>query len=162
MPFARTLAGFSAVAVAAAVSPAVAQEAWNVQTGASGASIQIGQVAEDGSATLTASCENGKPGVTGTLSGYAGADLQRVNGQAERAIIFVEGAEWRDAFTLQLRYAAAAGQWQLARLLSPVFLDSFARGGRMVLVNSKWQDVAAFGLTGSANAAKAMREACGF
>lgn len=163
MPFARTPAGIAALAVMVA-APAAAQDMWNVQLDPDGASVRIGQVAEDGSATLVASCAAGDAaqGVAGVLSGYAGAGLQKADGQSERAMVFVEGAEWRDAFTVQLRYDAAAGHWQLAQPLPPIFLDSLARGGRMVLVNSNWRDVAAFGLTGSANAAKAMRETCGF
>lgn len=125
--------------------------------------VQISKTAKDGTTQFVGGCDKRLgPGLTGSFSGYRGADLQRIDGQSERVLFYVSGAEWKEAFAVQLRYSARRQSWEIAKMLAPVFVNSFARGGELTVLNSARQAVFSFDLTGSSNAARTMRSTCGF
>jgi hypothetical protein len=151
--------------------PAMAQEdvamiqpeAWSVVPSPDQSAVQISKTAKDGTTQFVGGCDKRLgPGLTGSLSGYGGVDLQRIDGQSERVLFYISGAEWKEAFAVQLRYSARRQSWEIAKVLAPVFVDSFARGGELSVLNSARQMVVSFDLTGSANAARTMRSTCGF
>ena len=100
-------------------------------------------------------------GFIGTFSRYGGTGLQTVDGESERVLFEVSGEDWKEAFAVQLRYAAAGGSWEIVNPLAPVFLASFSRGQQLTVVNSQRQRVFSFDLTGSTAAVRAMRTTCG-
>ncbi len=158
-PLALATAGPAAVAQE---MPAPAPEAWTVSVDERQPAVRIGKTAVDGSTQFIGSCSRqGGPRFAGVFIRYAGADLQQVDGAAERVLFEVRGDEWKDAFAVQLRYSARSRSWAIAGSLAPVFLDSFARGRSLVVLNSQRQPVFAFDLTGSGNAARTMRSTCG-
>lgn len=178
MPFAKPAVPFAILLIAASSQMAAAQsaeavpaapdaavtppvDAWNVVVSPTGGSVRISKAANDGSARFSGGCEREAGlGLGGAFSGYQGEGLRKVDGEVERVLIEVRGAQWKDVFSAQLRYVANRGSWELARVLAPVFLDSFARGGELAVLNDQRHEVFSFGLTGSANAASTMREIC--
>jgi len=158
-----TAIGQVALAQPVVMPPPVLQEGWTATPAPDRPSVQISRTAVDGSARFVGGCDKAlEPGVTGTFSDYQGANLQKVDGQTERVLFEVRGGGWKDAYAVQLRYSDASRSWEIAKPLAPVFLDSFARGGQLVVVNSQRQEVFAFDLVGSANAVRTMRTVCGF
>lgn len=146
----------------AAAQEAAAPEAWSVNADESRATVRIGKTATDGMTRFVGGCaRQGGPSLAGVFVRYSGMELQQVDGAVERVLFEVRGDEWKDAFAVQLRYSAQSRSWTIARNLAPVFLDSFARGRDLVVLNSQRRPVFAFDLTGSGNAAKAMRSLCG-
>lgn len=134
--------------------------AWEVTTDEALKSVRIAATAKDGATRFIIACKAGQPALSGFFSRYKGAAL-RTDGQVEAVTLFAEGAEWRDAYSVRLRYVAASGTWVFAQPLSPVFLGSFSRGATLSVVNGRNQEVAAFNLTGSTAATRAMRATCG-
>lgn len=152
-------------------APAVAQDeslsippvAWTVVPSPDRPSVQISKTATDGTTLFVGRCDKlVGPGLAGSFSRYGGADLQTVDGQSERVLFEVRGAEWKEAYAVQLRYSARNGSWSIANALAPVFVGSFARGGELTVLNSQRKEVFSFDLTGSGNAARTMRSVCGF
>jgi hypothetical protein len=136
---------------------------WTVTVDPSGSSVKIGQSAVGGDGRFVGSCRRGDdPGLKGAFTGYSGARLAKVDGQIERTMFEVRGGGWRDAYAVQLRYVAKTGSWEFTKILPPVFVDSFSRGGELVVLNSQREEVFTFDLTGSTNAARTMRATCGF
>lgn len=171
MPRPRSLA--LAFAMAAAITqPAWAQdpigaiiapEAWGVRPNPSQAMVNISKIGLDGRTRFLGGCSKALgEGLSGTFADYAGAALQRVDGDAERVLVEIRGEAWKEAFAAQLRYAAGTRSWTLARPLAPIFVASFSRGARMTVLNAERQEVFSFDLTGSTAAARTMREVCGF
>lgn len=158
--------------LAATSAPAIAQPAdpvapppppppaWDVTTDQALKAVRIAATAKDGATWFILACKGGQPDISGFFSRYKGAAL-RTDGQVEAVTLFAEGADWRDAYSVRLRYVAASGTWVFAQPLSAVFLGSFSRGASLSVVNSRNQQVAAFDLTGSTAATRAMRTTCG-
>lgn len=144
-------------------APTAPVESWSAVANTSRPAAQIGKTATDGVTRFSGGCSQlAGPGFSGRIVGYSGGELQAVDGQSERVIMEVRGAEWREVFAAQLRYNARDRSWELANTLAPIFVSSFSRGGTLTVLNSQWRPVVAFDLTGSTNAARIMREACGF
>lgn len=164
----RTFALLGAMAAAwpvaaqtAALQPASAPPAWSVSSDQARRAVEIVATAKDGTSRLILGCDKSvEADLTATLTGYRGAGL-RVDGAVEPLLFYASGEEWRDAFSIRLRYSAARRSWELAHPLSPIFLRSFSRGATLALVNASGQDVAVFDLTGSTAATRAMRTVCG-
>ena len=148
--------------VPAPVTPA-APPAWTVSPDEARGIVRISAAARGGSAQFAGGCSRSSsdPGIAGVFSGYHGNGL-RTDGQIEHVAFYVRGADWQDAFSVRLRYAAASHSWQFDRPLAPVFLSSFSRGATLAVVNSRNQEVFAFDLTGSTAATRAMRTLCGY
>lgn len=143
--------------------PAVTAVPWAVVPSPDRPSVRISKAAADGTTQFVGGCDRqAGPGLQGRFVNYAGADLQAMDGQIERVLIEVRGAEWKEAFAAELRYNARSRSWELAKPLPPVFVGSFSRGAKLAVRNSQWQEVFTFDLTGSSNAAQTMRSACGF
>jgi hypothetical protein len=147
--------------VAPAPTAAPAPPAWTVTADQPSRSVRIAATASDGAVRIVAACKAPEAGISGAIFGYQGGGL-RTDGQVEAVTFFAEGAEWRDAFSVRLRYAAASRSWVLANPLSPIFLASFSRGATLTVVNSRNQEIFTFDLTGSTAATRAMRTTCGF
>lgn len=162
-PIAMLLAGMALPAAAqpaaTASSAPAAPAAWTVTTDEALRSVKIAATSKDGKVLFVAGCKAGQDGISGAISRYQGSGL-RTDGQVEAVTFFAQGAEWRDAFSVRLRYVAASRSWVLAPL-SPVFLASFSRGATLSVVNLRGQEIFAFDLTGSTAATKAMRTTCG-
>lgn len=152
--------GFAQSASAPAVTP---PDAWTVAPDPARGLVQIGKTAQDGRTVFTGGCNSlYEPGFSGTISRYSGSGLQRVGGQIERVLFEVEGEEWKEAFSAQLRYVASSDSWEIAKVLAPVFVNSFSRGATLTVRNAARQKVITFDLTGSSAAARTMRSVCGF
>ena len=150
----------TAAAQPAPVKPASAPPAWSVSADTARGAVEIAATAKDGAGRLVFGCgKSVLPELTGVIAGYRGAGL-RTDGAIEPAIFYASGEDWRDAFSVRLRYSAARRGWELAHPLSPLFLRSFSRGASLALVNSENQDVLVFDLTGSTAATRAMRTTC--
>jgi hypothetical protein len=159
------LVTISALLLAPALAPAAqpAPSAWTtVVTDEARGAVEISATAKDGTTRFVGSCQKGaaEPGISGVFSGYQGTGL-RTDGQIEHVAFYARGEGWQDAFSVQLRYAAAMHAWVFAKPLSPVFLSSFSRGGTLAVVNSRNQEVLIFDLTGSTAATHVMRTVCG-
>lgn len=157
------VATLAPVASAQTTPPAPsAPPAWAIRPSGEG-SAEISATAHGGAATFVGGCSRlAGPGFGGAFARYSGNGLQRIDGEIERVLFEVSGQEWKEAFSAQLRYSAATRSWELAKILAPVFVDSFSRGQTLAVVNGQRQEVFAFDLTGSTGAARAMRNACGF
>lgn len=142
-----------------ALSASPAPPAWTVTANEALGSVRITATAKDGTVQFVGACKASEPGISGVFSRYQGAGL-RTDGQVETVTFFAQGGEWRDAFSVRLRYVAASRSWVLANPLSPIFLSSFSRGATLTVVNSRNQEVFAFDLTGSTAATRAMRTTC--
>jgi hypothetical protein len=136
--------------------------AWTVSSDEARGVVQITADAKGGTVHFSGGCSKAAsvPGVVGAFSGYQGNGL-RTDGQIEHVAFYARGADWQDAFSVRLRYAAATHSWQFDRPLAPVFLSSFSRGATLAVVNSRNQEIFAFDLTGSTPAVRAMRTVCG-
>jgi hypothetical protein len=162
-----------ALVLAAAISqPAIAQvgmappaapppSTWTVTPDAARGLVQISATATDGSTLFVGGCNKlAEPGFIGAFSHYGGGKL-RTDGGNERALFEVSGAEWKEAFAVQLHYVADSGSWEIVGAIAPVFLASFSRGGQLTVLNGQQQKVFAFDLTGSTAATRTMRDVCG-
>lgn len=172
MPLAR-FASCALLLAAASIQPAPAQpiapaaivppDAWTVAPDTARGLVQIGKTAVDGRTIFTGGCNKlYDPGFSGTISRYGGSGLQRAGGQIERVLFEIEGEDWKEAFSAQLRYVAGSGSWEIAKVLAPVFVNSFSRGSKLTVRNSRREKVISFDLTGSSAAARTMRAVCGF
>lgn len=135
--------------------------AWTITTNEGSKSVQIAATATGGTTQLILACKAGQDGLSGGLARYQGGGL-RTDGEVEALSVFAEGTDWRDAFSIRVRYIAANRTWVLANPLSPVFLGSFSRGAKLTVVNSRNQEILNFDLTGSTAATRAMRGNCSF
>jgi hypothetical protein len=176
MRFVRVLS--AAALVSASVQPAFAQSvtrqpvtppaitppnAWTVAPDTARGLVQIGKTATDGRTVFTGGCNSlYDAGFSGTISRYNGTGLQRIGGQVERVLFEIDGEEWKEAFSAQLRYVASSGSWEIAKVLAPVFVNSFSRGATLTVRNANREKVITFDLTGSSAAARTMRSVCGF
>lgn len=166
VPIATASLIVAASAVTATAQPVPAKapgapSAWSISADSGRGAAEIAATAKDGAGRLILGCSKaGEPELAGVIAGYRGAGL-RADGAVEPALLYASGEDWRDAFSIRLRYSAARRGWELAHPLSPLFLRSFSRGSSLVLVNSQNQDVLAFDLTGSTAATRAMRTTCG-
>jgi len=144
--------------------PAVSSpDAWTVAPDPARGLVQIGKTAADGRTTFTGGCNSlYDPGFSGTISRYNGTGLQRSGGQIERVLFEIDGEGWKEAFSAQLRYVASSNSWEIAKVLAPVFVNSFSRGGTLTVRNAAREKVMSFDLTGSSAAARTMRSVCGF
>jgi hypothetical protein len=167
------LAAVPVAAVAAQPAPSVrapvpapviapAPPAWTVTSDEARGVVRISAAAKGGAAQFAGGCNRSSsdPGIAGAFSGYHGDGL-RTDGQIEHVAFYVRGADWQDAFSVRLRYAAASHSWQFDRPLAPVFLSSFSRGATLAVVNSRNQEIFAFDLTGSTAATRVLRTVCG-
>jgi len=147
---------------AAVAQDVPAPEAWSVSADEVRGTVRIGRTATDGTTRFIGACgRQGGARLAGVFLRYGGAELQQVDGASERVLFELRGEEWKDAFAVQLRYSAQSRSWTIVNSLAPVFLDSFARGRDLVVVNSQRRPVFTFDLTGSGNAAKTIRAVCG-
>ena len=146
-----------------APAPVGPPPAWTVAAGPAAGAVRISATATDGGAMFVGGCSReAGPGMTGSFSGYAGTALGRIDGESERVLFEVSGEGWKEAFAVQLRYVARSDSWDIEKVLAPVFVSSFSRGGELTVLNSRRQEVFSFDLTGSSAAARAMRDGCGF
>ena len=147
---------------AQSAEPAPVPPAWTATPDEARGAVEIAAMSKDGAVRFVGGCDKAsEPGLTGSFSGYRG-DALRKDGQIDRVIVYASGEDWRDAFSVQLRYDATGNSWQIAKPLAPVFLRSFSRGGTLTLANGRGQDVFVFDLTGSTAAVRTMRKVCGF
>lgn len=159
------VAGFAQPALAQPVTPSAitAPDAWTVAPDPARGLVQIGKTAKDGRTVFTGGCNAlYDAGFSGTISRYGGPGLQRIGGQIERVLFEVDGDGWKEAFSAQLRYVASSGSWEIAKVLAPVFVNSFSRGATLTVRNSAREKVITFDLAGSSAAARTMRSVCGF
>jgi hypothetical protein len=138
-----------------------AAPAWTISSVAGSGAVEVSATANDGVSRLVIGCSRSdEPGLTGVFSGYRGAGL-RTDGQIEPLSLFANGEEWRETFSVRLRYVAASRAWEFATPLSPLFLRSFSRGATLSVINARNAEVLTFDLTGSTAATRAMRGGCG-
>lgn len=151
----------SAAAQPVAPKPAAAPSAWTVTANEAAGTVRAAATAKDGTVRFVIGCSAASPsGLSGLISGYRGAGL-RSDGEIDTVAFYAEGADWRDAYAIRLRYSAARQGWELARPLSPIFLSSFSRGATLSVVDGRNQEIFAFDLTGSTAATSALRRGCG-
>lgn len=146
----------------APVAPAItAPPAWTVSANEANGAVEIAATAKEGTAQFIGGCrKSNDPGFVGAFSNDQGGKL-RTDGQIEQVAFYVRGAEWQDFYSVRLQYSPASKSWKIAKPLSPVFLNSFSRGGTLAVVNSRNEEVFAFDLTGSTAAVRTMRAVCG-
>lgn len=153
-------ASWPAAAQPVPVKPASAPAAWTVSSDEASGTVEIAATAKDGAVRFVIGCSrSAEPGLTGSITGYRGAGLRA--GQIEQVLFYAGGEDWRDAFSVRLRYAPAARSWEFAAPLTPLFLSAFSRGAALSVVNGRNQEVFAFDLTGSTAATRTMRAVCG-
>ena len=100
-------------------TPPPPPSAWTVIAQPDRPAVRLGSTAKDGATRFAGGCEKGfGPGVFGSISGYRGGELSAADGQVERVLFEVRGAEWKDAFAVQLRYSARKGSWDIVKPLA--------------------------------------------
>lgn len=155
-------ASLPAAAQPAPARTASAPSAWSVWSDEARGSVEIAATAKEGVARFVLRCgKSSEPGLAGVFTGYSGTGL-RADGEVEHVALYARGEEWRDAFSVRLRYSAATRSWEFVSPLSPIFLSSFSRGATLAVVNSRNQELFVFDLTGSTAATRTMRTICGF
>ena len=114
----------------------------------------------DENSTLAIHCSHDRAGVGFTLGSFWGSALGRVNGERYPVLIVIRDRNGnRSEFYIGLRYDAPEKEWNTDGLDTPrSFLDAFAKGVAMRFEAD--EVIVAYGLKGSAAAARAMREAC--
>jgi len=119
--------------------------------------------AADGKTQLTLGCNRRLgPAVLGSLSGYDGTALSRVDDESERLVLeIVDGGGNARRFEGRINYFEPDTAWAV-RDFPAAMLDRFARGSRMRMLNGQGEEVAEFGLKGTAKARARMKDACGF
>ncbi|AUH64938.1 hypothetical protein CX676_12780 [Paracoccus zhejiangensis] len=146
-------------------SPATAARSsgnWVATAQNSPAGVTVTGTARDGRTTFSGGCNPrmGK-GFMGSLYGYGGDALQRVDDQSEPVSFKVAGRSGTSSFAGQMHYFAPDEAWVITGSLPTDFLDAFARGNTLSIQNGRGEEAVAFDLGGSSKAVQAMRQVCG-
>lgn len=134
---------------------------WTVDQG-SGGRVTIKALADDGKTKFAGTCaaRGGEPGFWPSLH----LDNALLEGSAEPEIIQLEinGRAGIRMFSINARYDEAEKSRIAVKPLGPDFLDAFASGSAMRLIRgSSGDEIAKFGLVGTAKAVAFMRKTCG-
>ncbi|WP_334193191.1 hypothetical protein [Pararhodobacter sp.] len=108
------------------------------------------------------SCDAGTPARQLRLSGYRGdaLDESALAQQEPRQQALTLALDGR-AFELMVDYRPVTHDWLAVEAPGSDFLDAFAQGSRLEILNKQGVRVAAVGLNGSGAARAAVRRACG-
>lgn len=142
---------------------ASADRPWSIQGTAGDGRLSAQGIAEDGETILSIGCNRllGKS-LAGSLTGYSGEGLTRVDDAIEKLIFaFVDAEGKRDTFEGQANYFAPDNGWAF-RDLPAQMMGPLARGSRLAISNGSGMVIAEFQLKGTARARAAMRKECGF
>jgi len=119
-------------------------------------------VSIDAKVTLDGGCNaRFEPGFLGTLHRYRGDKLRRNVNVSEKVVFDVSGPGNKTAsFRTSMHYYLPERAWVITNALPVAFIDAFARGRSLTIRNDAGEDVAVFGLRGSARAVAEMRKIC--
>lgn len=119
-------------------------------------------IATDGEVTFSGGC-NSRLGVgfTGSLDGYEGEALRRIDDQSEAIGFEVAGRNGTVSFAGSMHYFAPDEAWVVTGLLPVAFLDALAKGDTLTLRNASGEAVIAFELSGSSRLVQTLRRVCG-
>jgi hypothetical protein len=124
--------------------------------------VGITGTATDGVATFSGGCNPSmRRGFMGSLYGYGGEKLQRIDDQSEGVTFEVGGRAGTKVFAENMHYFAPEEAWVITGGLPVDFLDAFARGDTLTIRNGKGEEAVSFVLSGSAKAVQALRPNCG-
>ena len=126
------------------------------------AMVEVTGTATDGRVTFSGGCNPlmGR-GFTGSLYGYGGEALQRIDDQSEAVTFEVAGRNGAQSFAGEMHYFAPDEAWVITGLLPVGFLDAFARGDTLTIRNGVGEITVVFELSGSSRAVQTMRQVCG-
>lgn len=147
----------------AATAPApVTSSAWRgVEAGIMG---RMSATAADGATRITLSCRSGGPrAATLQLTDYPGGLLPRGDGQAAPVQLDIEvGGSRRSGAVTMMRHDGNDQWWDAVDAIGTDLLDAIAAGRTLRLLDANGGEIALFGLSGSSNARRAIRNQCGF
>jgi hypothetical protein len=124
--------------------------------------VTVAATAGDGRSKLTGACDNKllAPGLWMTFY-YTGDALPREDRRRENFNFEVMGGPGgAQSFPVELEYAAPEDGWVMKRPLPTAFLDVFAQGQTLTVRERKGEPVGVFGLNGSANVVRTIRQGC--
>ena len=125
------------------------------------AMVNVNGTATDGKTTFSGGCNTLlAPGFMGSLYGYGGDALQRIDDQSEAVTFDVAGRNGTESFAGEMHYFAPDEAWVITDALPVAFLEAFARGDTLRIRNGKGEEAAVFEMGGSAKAVQIMRQAC--
>ena len=135
---------------------------WHATAKTNPAMVGVTGTATNGKTTFSGGCNVLLgPGLRGSLNGYAGEALRRIDDQSETVTFDVAGRNGTQSFAAKLHYFAPDKAWVISDPLPAAFLVAFAQGNTLTIRNGKGEDVVAFGLSGSSKAVQTMRQICG-
>jgi hypothetical protein len=156
-----TLAAAGAVGTRQAASPQGSGN-WVATVRTNPKMVNVSGVAVDGKAGFSGGCNPLLgPGLRGSLHGYEGDALQRVDDQSEAVTFDVAGRTGTASFAGTMHYFAPDEAWVTTEALPAGFLDAFGRGDALTIRNGRGEEVVSFGLRGSSKAVRTLREVCG-
>ena len=135
---------------------------WVARAGSNPPGVTLNGTAADRRVTLSGSCKrSGGPGFWGSLYGYPGSELRRIDDRDEPVHFAVAGGGDPASFPARLVYYAPEKAWVMQAGLPAAFLAASARGETLTIRNGQGKDVITFPLAGAGQAAQIMRQGCG-
>lgn len=159
--FSRCPAGGVAPSETKAAPPPQGAVNWIAKASAQPVGVNLNGTATDRKVTLSGGCrKSGGLRFQGSLYGYPGNVLKRVDDQDEPVAFAVAGQDGIASFPARLVYYAPEKAWVLTDALPVAFLQAFGRGETLTIRNGKGADVVTFDLSGAAAATQTMRQGC--
>jgi hypothetical protein len=123
---------------------------WRATAIADPAMVNVTGTSTDGKATFSGGCNLLLgTGFSGSLYGYGGDALRRIDDHSEVITFEVAGRNGIEPFAAKMNYFAPDEAWVVIGALPSAFLKSFARGNTLTIRNGQGEEVVAFGLSGS-------------
>lgn len=159
--FSRCPAGVAAPSETKVVPAPQGAANWIAKASARRVGVNLNGTATDRKVTLSGGCRK-SAGLRfqGSLYGYPGNALNRIDDQDELVTFAVAGQDGIASFAARMVYYAPEKAWVLTDALPVAFVEAFGRGGTLTLRNGKGADVVSFDLNGAAAAAQTMRQGC--
>ena len=124
--------------------------------------VEVSAEGDNHQGRLTFRCEQSRPEGRMVFELYRGGGLRdslysRTQPARETVRLVIDG----QSFGGEMEYRPNDRVWVTTDLLTPGFLDAFAWGARMEMLNAYGERVTAFGLNGTGAAREVMRRVCG-
>ncbi|WP_068306755.1 hypothetical protein [Pararhodobacter sp. CCB-MM2] len=134
--------------------------AWMHRT--EGTRVEVSAEGDNHQGRLTFRCEQSRPEGRMVFEMYRGPGLNdSVFSRTQPAREFLRLDIDGQSFVGEVEYRPTDRLWVTTDLLTPGFLDAFARGARLEMYNIHDERITAFGLRGTGAAREVMRRVCG-
>ena len=159
--FSRCAASMAVLSGTKATTPPQGGVNWIAKAKTQPVGVNLNGTATDRKVTLSGGCnKRSGPRFQGSLYGYPGNALKRIDDQHEPVTFAVAGQDGIASFPARMVYYAPEKAWVMTDGLPVAFIEAFGRGETLTIRNGKGADIVTFGLSGAATAAQTMRQGC--